>query len=248
MKSELLVKVELLQNTLISNATTDKLDTGDYTQIRQELLSIKSLSKFIPDYIKSCRDLNQFWQFIKRKFQHYAERREFIYESFSELLAYLEDTTRTPSDEPISISIERSGVDYINEQWEKALERRTLDPEGAITTARTLLESVCKYILEKHNIEYDEKWDLPKLYFHTAEILNLAPQQHSEDIFKQILGGCQSIINNLGSLRNKTGDAHGKSIKYIKPSERHAKLAVNLAGTMAVFLLETLEYTLKKKT
>jgi hypothetical protein len=78
--------------------------------------------------------------------------------------------------------------------------------------------------------------------------LNLAPQQHTEEIFKQILGGCQTVVNGLGSLRNKTGDAHGKGQRYVKPSERHAKLAVNLAGTVSVFLIETLEYNLGKKT
>ena len=206
------------------------------------------MSNLIPDFVKTCRDLGQFWQFIKRKYQHYAERRDFIYSSFSDLLLYLEDNNKTPSDEPISKSIEKSGIDYVNEQWQKALERRVLDPEGAITTARTLLESVCKYILEKMQVSFDEKLDLPKLYYLTAENLHLAPQQYTEDIFKQILGGCQTIVNNLGTLRNKSGDAHGKVQRYIKPSERHAKLAVNLAGTMAVFLIETLEYNLKRKT
>jgi hypothetical protein len=40
-------------------------------------------------------------------------------------------------------------------------------------------------------------------------------------------------------LRNKIGDAHGKGGKPVKPSPRHAALAVNLAGTMATFLVET---------
>ena len=71
--------------------------------------------------------------------------------------------------------------------------------------------------------------------------LNMAPEQHSEQIFKQILGGCSAIVNGLGSLRNKHGDAHGKSHISVKPSVRHAELAVNLSGSMALFLIETLE-------
>jgi hypothetical protein len=77
------------------------------------------------------------------------------------------------------------------------------------------------------------------LYSITANQLNLAPQNHHEEIFKQILGSCQSVVNGLGSLRNKVGDAHGKGIRYVKPKERHAKLAVNLAGSLSSFLLDT---------
>jgi len=69
--------------------------------------------------------------------------------------------------------------------------------------------------------------------------LNLAPSQHTEQTFKQILGGCSSIIEGLGSLRNKVGDAHGQGKINFKPSPRHAELAVNLAGTMSVFLFSS---------
>lgn len=115
------------------------------------------------------------------------------------------------------------------------------DPEGAITAARTLLESVCKHILDSASISYDEKDDLPKLYGLTAEQLNVSPSQHTEQIFKQILGGCKSVVEGLGALRNKLSDAHGKGKMAVKPSARHAELAVNLAGSMATFIVSTWE-------
>jgi hypothetical protein len=62
-----------------------------------------------------------------------------------------------------------------------ALERRSDDPEGAITSARTLLETVCKHILDEGGIKYDDDADLPKLYRVTADVLDLAPSQQSED-------------------------------------------------------------------
>jgi hypothetical protein len=40
-------------------------------------------------------------------------------------------------------------------------------------------------------------------------------------------------------LRNKIGDAHGKGKAAVKPAARHAQLAVNLAGAMATFIVET---------
>jgi hypothetical protein len=95
--------------------------------------------------------------------------------------------------------------------------------------------------LDESGIAYDEKDDLPKLYRLAAERLKLSPSQHTEQIFKQILGGCKSVVEGLGALRNKLSDAHGKGKKSARPSPRHAQLAVNLAGSMATFIASTWE-------
>ena len=109
-----------------------------------------------------------------------------------------------------------------------------------------LIESICKHILDEAGILHSDKDDLPKLYKKTATQLNMAPEQHQEEVFKQILGGCQTVIEGLGTLRNKLSDAHGKSKKAVKPSVRHAALAVNLAGSMAAFLIAAWEERLYK--
>lgn len=128
----------------------------------------------------------------------------------------------------------------VHNVWTKALERRLSDPEGAITVARTLLETVCKRVLDDLSISYDDKDDLPKLYGNVAKALNLAPSQHAEDAIKAILGGAMSVVNGIGTLRNKLSDAHGRGSKVpVRPSPRHASLAVNMAGTVAVFIVET---------
>jgi hypothetical protein len=72
------------------------------------------------------------------------------------------------------------------------------------------------------------KADLPKLYVLAAEKLNLPPSKHTEDIFKQNLGGCHSVVQGLGALRSKVGDAQGQGKKPVKPAPRHAELAVKL--------------------
>jgi hypothetical protein len=38
--------------------------------------------------------------------------------------------------------------------WEKALQLRATDPDGAITSARTLLESTFKHVLDEKGISY----------------------------------------------------------------------------------------------
>jgi hypothetical protein len=121
-------------------------------------------------------------------------------------------------------------TDYVQQIWRKSLNRRYEDPEAAITSARTLIESVCKHILDEVDEPYDDKTKLPKLYNDAAKQLNMAPEQHQEEIFKQILGGCSSVIQGLGSIRNNLSDAHGKGKNFVLPSKRHAALAVNLSG------------------
>jgi hypothetical protein len=49
----------------------------------------------------------------------------------------------------------------------------------------------------------------------------------------------------MAPLRNFYCDAHGVSENGSKPTERHADLAVNLAGTISVFLLPTYQEKFK---
>lgn len=175
------------------------------------------------------------------KFGTYAERTDFIKLEFEPLLAMLESESRSPGDALISAKVKEVNLAYIQEAWHKAIDRRAVDPEGAVTIARTLLEAVCKHLLDAAKVPYEDSADLPKLYSQTATVLNLSPSQHTEQIFKQILSGCHSVVVGLGALRNKHSDAHGMGVAGIKPLARHAELAVNLSGAMATFLLQTWE-------
>lgn len=231
---------EYLQNLLTDHATRGAGDDGHYKIIRQYFLENASTKALVPSWVRTNRNLSQFWEFIKHKFKHYAERRQFIWTELSPLLDFLESKQSFPAEKSISDVLKQFNEDGIHKAWATALERKVSDPEGAITISRSMLESVCKHILDEKGIEYDaHKIDLPELYKKTSKELNLSPSQHTEDIFKQILGGCSGVINGLGALRNRLGDAHGKGKANIKPAPRHAELAVNLSGAMALYLIET---------
>lgn len=157
-----------------------------------------------------------------------------------------ENTSSSPSDEINSKSLARLGSKIVSDRWQSALNRRDNDPDGAITLARTLLEDICKTIIISCDQAYSEDDDLTKLYRKTSGLLNLAPDQHTEQAFKQILGSCQSVVETIGSIRNKLGDAHSVGPIRSRPSQRHATLAVNLAGTMATFLADTWQEKIAK--
>ena len=147
----------------------------------------------------------------------------------------------SPADAGISATLAAFDPTQVHARWTAALERRASEPEGAITLARTLLEDVCKWVLDQGGETWLELDDLPSLYRKLAKKLKVAPDDHTEQVFKQILGSCQSVVELLGALRNKLGDAHSSGPKRARPQSRHAELAVNLAGAMATFLVATWE-------
>lgn len=221
-----------------------KIDGNAFTRARKAILSDPTGSKLAPLCIRTCRSPDEVWSFIKSRresLDSYESRRQFLRGEFEPLFAALESFDASPLDEFISAEAERLDSTSVLAAWRKALARRDSDPEGAITAARTLVESTCKTILDDLGEQYEEKDDLPKLYRATTKLLGLAPEPQMEEQIKRILGGCTSAVEGLGSLRNRSGDAHGKGRTTYKLGARHASLAVNLAGTAATFLMETFE-------
>jgi hypothetical protein len=234
-------QISTLQNLLIARATggANWEDEAEYSRLRQLLLADLKIAPLLPSWVRTARTLDQFWPFIKAKFPSYAERREYIWGEFHVVQDHLDGVGASPSDAGVTMAIIKFDSAHVQVAWQKALERRTSDPEGAITSARTLLEAVCKHILDASSTPYDDGADMNTLYRLTAKQLKIAPNQHTEQVFKQILGGCTAVVEGLGSLRNRLSDAHGKGKAAVKPAARHAELAVNLAGALAMYLLAT---------
>jgi hypothetical protein len=217
------------------------MDDRNYKLLRKEFIEDPSTVELLPQFLRTCIDAGDFWRFIKGKFRHYQERRDFLREEFGPLLLFLEQKD-SPAVDLISDALRSYDESDVHRVWRKALLRSATDPDGAVTAARTLLEEVCKHLLDEGvepGTAYGPTDDLPKLYRLASEKLNLAPSQHSEEAFKRILGGCASVVEGLGSLRNKIGDAHAKGKRPLRVLPRHAHLAVNFAGAMALYLVET---------
>jgi len=244
---DLLAVVEKLKVILILKATGKSINEEEYKSYRKILLDRQNLIKKIPLFIQYYANSDEFFTYIQPKCSTYQERREHISQQFEPLVSFLESSRLSPIHTATKDNLSKLNSETIHELWLKAADRLNGDPDGSITAASTLLEDTIKNILNELNIEYsDEKDKLPKLYGLLAKNLNLSPNQYIEEIFRQILGGCNSIIHGLGSLRNKIGDAHARGRCSAKPARRHAELAVNLAGTMATFLISTWEKKEKK--
>lgn len=245
--NELYLRIEAFQNLLVEIATSGAHSDEEYKAQRSELIKIDEIKDLLPQFLQTNRTVSQFWQFIKGKFPTYKERREFLWQEFSSALTYAENRWIGAAETSITKKLDKFNLKHIDDEWRKALKRSVDDPEGAITSARTLVETTCKYVLDSLGSPYQDDIELPRLFKLTASGLNLAPDQHTEQIFKQILGGLQTVVEGLGAMRNKLSDSHGKKSIHVKPATRHAELAVNLAGTLTTFLLETFEAKLLKE-
>jgi len=233
-------KIDYMENILIARATGGVASDKDYKFLRNYFIQNQTFKKLLPEIVIKSYNIEHYWQTIKYQFSKYDERRFYIREEMAPIKNYIESGTKVCGEHIIKAH-EKFDCDYIIGKWHSGVESVTTDPERTLTLARTILESTLKYILDDMSEEYNEKDELPKLYKSVADKLSLSPSLHHEEIFKQILGGCQSAVTGLGSLRNKLSDAHGKGKTVYKVKPRHAELAINLAGSISKFLLETYE-------
>ena len=203
-------RVKMMEGLLVGAATGGSLDDPTYAELRRDLMNDPEVRSMLPDFVRTYRSLQAFWPFIKSQAPSYAERRQIINESFTPLVDRLEALDLAPGDSVTLETLQLLDGEHVHAVWSKALSRRRSDPEGAITLARTLLETVTKRVLDDLSLEYTDRDDLPKLYAKAAKALNLAPNRHSEEPIKAILGSVMNLVNGIGTLRNRLSDSHGR--------------------------------------
>jgi hypothetical protein len=207
--------------------------------------SPRSLEAFLIDEHDGWCD--KYWNPLERK--HFAATAAAFGGGWpiSESAAEEQSDEGFPGDASITEALQALHSHQVYTDWQRAQERRVKDPAGAITLARTLLETTCKHILDERKIPYEPTDSLRDLHRKVTDELGLAPGKQAEPIFTRIFSGVASVVVSLEELRNQTGDAHGRAKDAAKPSDRHAQLAVNLAGAVAAFLAQAHEAQPKKK-
>ncbi|MEM1113737.1 MAG: abortive infection family protein [Pseudomonadota bacterium] len=133
---------------------------------------------------------------------------------------------------------------YVSQQISRMEAAVHNDPSLAIGTAKELIESCCKTILDERDVSYSNSDDLPKLVKKTVKELRLTPgdipdEAKAAESIRKLLSNLATVANGVAELRNKYGTGHGKSGNTKGLGPRHAKLAVGAASTLTVFLAET---------
>lgn len=118
------------------------------------------------------------------------------------------------------------------------------DPSLAIGTAKELIETCCRTILEKRGKVIQANPTVQQLVKETLKELELVPDKVKDskrgaDSIRQILQVLGTIGQAIGELRNLYGTGHGKNGNAIGLTARHARLAVGAASTLVRFLFDT---------
>ncbi|MCP9486554.1 MAG: abortive infection family protein [Gaiellaceae bacterium MAG52_C11] len=117
------------------------------------------------------------------------------------------------------------------------------DPPAAVGSAKELVESVCKFVLDDYTIDYQKDESLLDLYKKTAQALKLNREAvpgsaKGSQSAHRVLQNLATAVQSLAELRNELGLGHGKTAASPAFS-RHARLAFNSSRAVAEFLLET---------
>lgn len=241
----ILQKVERIKLLLTQRAEGGQPDTDEYATLRTELLQLPELKGKLPEMVIMYRTINEFWTYIKHRHEgygSYAARREYIRQQFHELLMELELGQTNPGKRPTEETLKQLNSEEVQKLFTIAMNRTEKDANGAVTAAKSLLESTCKLLLDDMKIEYTLSEDIPSLFKKISTKLNLHPTQHPNDSLKKILSGCSSIVQGIAETRNKISDSHGQGRNPMNAAPRHAKLAVGMAGAMSAFLVETYKH------
>lgn len=141
--------------------------------------------------------------------------------------------------EQIKQIVEPGDYRYLNQQVKRMTEGiDNKDPDLAIGTAKELIETVCKTILEARQREIDKDWSLGRLFKEANKAMEESLGDNLKSI-PQILGGLNSIVDGISNLRNNFGTGHGRPADAISLDLRFAKLAVGAASAMAIYLFDT---------
>ena len=147
---------------------------------------------------------------------------------------------------PFVSKIDKLDFDTVQVEIARALPSIESDPEDAITAACSVMEAVCRSILIELKLPLPPKKDIDGLVRAVQEPLGLSPGRTNlptevEQDVRQILGGLTSVAKGIGALRTHGGDAHGREKGYRRVDARIARLSINAASSIALFLIETWE-------
>jgi hypothetical protein len=128
----------------------------------------------------------------------------------------------------------------VHEEFSKAETSIEKDPREAVRAACAQLESLFKlYIEDTPELTMPAKQDLGSLWTIIRKRFNFNAAAVEDQDLQKVITGLGSIADGIGSLRTHASTAHGKGRKAYNIEPRHARLAVNSAHTLALFILET---------
>ena len=136
-------------------------------------------------------------------------------------------------------AIGKRNIPAIEMEFSRALENIHTNPREAVSAACNIMESTFKVYITDEKLPTPPKQDLQGLWKVVRESFGLDTKVIEDEDLKRILSGLYSLTDGIGALRTHASSAHGAGRKIYKLKPRHARLAINAAHTLTMFILET---------
>lgn len=153
---------------------------------------------------------------------------------------YITQAGSTPISKTLEDFLKSGDFSSIQKEFERAVEHIQTDPHASITAACSIIEATLKFYIEHFDLTAPNKlnvmplWGVVQSHLTLNSDLNLAADQH------KMLKGITSIIDGVGAFRSHIGSAHGRGSNPPSIKVTEARLAVNAAHTLVVFIMEML--------
>lgn len=205
---------------------------------------LKILGKLVEGYMELPEEKEDVFLWGTNVTDHKKEFKGKLAAVFSQTnLSYLtggiiSDGSSAPSKSLMDL-IKGRDIPSIEAEFTRALSTVNSAPRESVSAACNILESIFKVYISDESLEIPQKQDLQNVWKIVRGNLGFDPKLVQDDDLKKILTGILSIVDGIGAFRTHASSAHGQGrIQYnLKP--RHARLAVNAAHTIALFVIET---------
>lgn len=152
------------------------------------------------------------------------------------------------------VSFDAPKVQNITSQYIQELPSRIKDDldnkdyDSVITKARTLLEEVLIFIIERMTFErYKSNGDLVRIYQDATELMNMRQNSEWDKRVNELLGGLHKLVSAISSMRNMSSDAHGVGSLRININKREALLVANSSMMLAEYWLSVFDERIKSR-
>jgi len=223
MENDFVLELEHFKMDLTNFATgknSGELNDKLYSQIRKKLVNIVQIKEIIPEYLRKCRNLDDFWQFIKVKYSTYQERRLYLSDTLNPIIEYFDNDSDFSNLSSEYIPGKRIGSGGFGEVFK--YHHKLIDMDFAIKFFSPLFPVEP----EKDRIRF----------FQEAKIL--FELNHENIISVYDIG----ILNNKPYIRMEYFD--GKNLNEVL--KNHGALRINKASILIHNIVEAMIYAHKK--
>ncbi len=124
----------------------------------------------------------------------------------------------------------------IEVEFDRAIKQLDRDPHAAITAASSIIEALCKSYIETFSLEMPANQSIGPVWRVVQGHLGLNLDPTLRDDQKRVLQGLASIVDGVGAYRTHIGSAHGRGLNPPKIAVSEARLAVNAAHSLVIFM------------